>query len=67
MLTISDPPAPLFWIAINAGSIAGDYDLALTFRVLPAWHEAMTGKAHALRKLDAAGREIKDASSKSKQ
>ena len=45
---------------MDAGSIAGDYDLALTFRVLPAWHEAMTGKAHALRKLDAAGRETKE-------
>ncbi len=43
-------------VPMDAGSIAGDYDLALTFRVLPAWHEAMTGKAHALRKLDAAGR-----------
>jgi hypothetical protein len=23
MLTISDPPAPLYWIALNAGVIAG--------------------------------------------
>jgi len=43
-------------VPMDGGSIAGDYDLALTFRVMPAWHEAMTGKAHALRKLDAAGR-----------
>ncbi|WP_312549088.1 hypothetical protein [Massilia sp.] len=46
-------------VPMDAGSIAGDYDLALTFRVLPAWHEAMTGKAHALRKLDAAGNAAK--------
>ncbi len=47
-------------LPMDAGSIAGDYDLALTFRVLPAWHEAMTGKAHALRKLDAAGKDVKE-------
>lgn len=46
-------------VPMDAGSIAGDYDLALTFGVLPAWHEAMTGKAHALRKLDAAGNAAK--------
>ncbi len=43
-------------VPMDSGSIPGDYDLALTFRVLPAWHEAMTGKAHALRKRDAAGK-----------
>lgn len=43
-------------VPMDVGSIPGDYDLALTFRVLPAWHEAMTGKAHALRKLDASGK-----------
>ena len=40
---------------MDTGSIAGDYDLALTFRVLPAWHAAMTGKEHTLQKLDAGG------------
>ena len=48
-------------VPMDSGSIPGDYDLALTFRVLPAWHEAMTGKEHGLRKLDAAGRERKQA------
>jgi hypothetical protein len=33
---------------MDSGSIAGDYDLALTFRVLPAWHEAKSGSKHAL-------------------
>lgn len=47
-------------VPMDAGSIAGDYDLALTFRVLPAWHEAMTGKAHVLRTLDAAGKDVKE-------
>ncbi|MFC4931690.1 hypothetical protein [Massilia sp. GCM10023247] len=42
-------------VPMDAGSIAGDYDLALTFRVLPAWHAATTGQAHTLQKLDAGG------------
>lgn len=62
-----DSPAPgsaawLRWfqnragdVPMDVGSVAGDYDLALTFRVLPAWHEAKSGKKHALRKLDAGG------------
>jgi len=40
-------------LPMDTGSVAGDYDLALTFRVLPAWHEAKSGKKHALQKLDA--------------
>ncbi|MEN3277041.1 MAG: hypothetical protein V7631_2831 [Massilia sp.] len=42
-------------VPMDAGSIAGDYDLALVFRVLPAWHAATTGKAHALQKMDVGG------------
>jgi len=42
-------------VPMDTGSVAGDYDLALTFRVLPAWHEAKSGKKHALQKLDAGG------------
>jgi hypothetical protein len=42
-------------VPMDAGSVAGDYDLALTFRVLPAWQEARSGKKHALQKLDAGG------------
>ncbi|MFC5458417.1 hypothetical protein [Massilia niabensis] len=45
-------------VPMDAGSIAGDYDLALTFRVLPAWHAATTGKVHTLQKLDAGGATI---------
>ncbi|KQQ91727.1 hypothetical protein [Massilia sp. Leaf139] len=44
---------------MDAGSIPGDYDLALTFRVLPAWFEAMSGKKHALQKMDAGGQMLK--------
>ncbi|QNA99000.1 hypothetical protein [Massilia sp. Se16.2.3] len=44
---------------MDPGSIPGDYDLALTFRVLPAWHAARSGKAHALQKLDAGGTAVR--------
>jgi hypothetical protein len=43
-------------VPMDAGSVAGDFDLALTFRVLPAWYQAMTGKAHALTAMDAGGK-----------
>jgi hypothetical protein len=43
---------------MDTGSVAGDYDLALTFRVLPAWQEARSGKKHALQKLDAGGQAL---------
>ena len=46
-------------VPMDTGSVAGDYDLALTFRVLPAWHEAKSGKKHALQKLDAGGVPLK--------
>jgi hypothetical protein len=46
-------------VAMDAGSVAGDYDLALTFRVLPAWYKATTGKAHALAPMDASGKAVK--------
>jgi hypothetical protein len=42
-------------VPMDVGSVAGDYDLALTFRVLPAWYAATTGKTHALQKVDAGG------------
>ena len=45
-------------VPMDAGSIPGDYDLALTFRVLPAWHEARSGRKHALQKLDAGGQAL---------
>jgi hypothetical protein len=46
-------------VAMDAGSVAGDFDLALTFRVLPAWLEATTGQEHALRALDASGKKVR--------
>jgi hypothetical protein len=45
-------------VPMDAGSVAGDYDLALVFRVLPAWLEATTGKEHALRAMDASGKKV---------
>jgi hypothetical protein len=45
-------------VPMDAGSVAGDFDLALTFRVLPAWLEATSGKEHALRALDASGKKL---------
>lgn len=65
----SPPPASGEWmrwfqnragdVPMDAGSVAGDYDLALTFRALPAWLEATTGKRHVLRALDASGAQVK--------
>jgi hypothetical protein len=46
-------------VPMDAGSVAGDFDLALVFRVLPAWFEATSGKEHALRALDAGGRKVR--------
>jgi hypothetical protein len=45
-------------VPMDAGSVAGDYDLGLVFRVLPAWYEATSGREHALRSIDAAGRKL---------
>jgi hypothetical protein len=45
-------------VPMDAGSVAGDYDLGLVFRVLPAWYEATTGKEHALRARDASGKKV---------
>jgi hypothetical protein len=64
----SPPPGSADWmrwfqnragnVPMDAGSVAGDFDLALTFRVLPAWLEATTGKVHTLRALDASGKKV---------
>jgi hypothetical protein len=55
-------------VPMDAGSVAGDYDLGLVFRVLPAWHEATSGREHALRAVDAAGRKInRDYNGKSRE
>jgi hypothetical protein len=46
-------------VPMDAGSVAGDYDLGLVFRVLPAWFEATSGKEHALRAIDASGKKVR--------
>ena len=43
---------------MDVGSVAGDYDLALTFRVLPAWRKAKSGTTHALQKFGAGGQAL---------
>jgi hypothetical protein len=45
-------------VPMDEGSVAGDFDLALTFRVLPAWFEATNGLVHPLRTLDASGKKV---------
>jgi hypothetical protein len=45
-------------VPMDAGSVAGDYDLGLVFRVLPAWYEATSGREHALRSIDASGKKV---------
>jgi hypothetical protein len=46
------------YVPMDQGSVGGDFDLALSFRVLPAWYAATTGQAHALQALDKSGRKI---------
>jgi hypothetical protein len=46
------------YVPMDAGSVGGDFDLALTFRVLPAWYAATTGQPHALQALDKSGKKI---------
>lgn len=40
---------------MDAGSVAGDFDMVLTFKSLPAWYKAQTGKQHNLQKYDYMG------------
>jgi hypothetical protein len=49
-------------VPMDEGSVAGDFDLALTFRVLPAWFEATNGVRHALQFLDTSGKKVEKAS-----
>jgi hypothetical protein len=46
------------YVPMDQGSVGGDFDLALTFRVLPAWYAATSGQAHALQSLDTSGKKI---------
>jgi hypothetical protein len=46
------------YVPMDQGSVGGDFDLALTFRVLPAWYAATSGQAHVLQSLDKSGKKI---------
>ncbi|GAB3455967.1 hypothetical protein GCM10027321_09260 [Massilia terrae] len=46
------------FVPMDQGSVGGDFDLALTFRVLPAWFAATSGQRHALQGLDKSGKKI---------
>lgn len=62
----SPPPGSPLWLKwfknrlgtqpMDAGSIAGDFDLVLTFKSLPVWYATTTGKPHMLLNLDRNGR-----------
>ena len=41
---------------MNAGSVAADFDMVLTFKSLPAWYSATTGKQHQLSTMDRTGK-----------
>lgn len=46
------------YVPMDAGSVGGDFDLALSFRVLPAWFAATSGQPHALQALDKSGKKM---------
>ncbi len=43
-------------VPMNAGSVAADFDMVLTFKSLPAWYSATTGKQHQLSTMDRTGK-----------
>ena len=43
-------------VPMNAGSVAADFDMVLTFKSLPAWYSAMTGTQHRLTAIDRSGK-----------
>jgi hypothetical protein len=44
-------------VPMDAGSIAGDFDMVLTFKSLPAWFSATQGAGeHSLHKFDLRGK-----------
>ena len=43
-------------VPMDAGSVAADFDMVLTFKSLPAWYSATTGKRHALSATDRSGK-----------
>lgn len=64
----SPPPGSPLWLKwfknrlgtqpMDAGSVAADFDMVLTFKSLPAWYNATTGKPHTLLKLDLRGKKF---------
>lgn len=42
-------------VPMDRGSVAGDFDMVLTFKSLPAWYKATTGQQHQLQNLDYMG------------
>lgn len=62
----SPPPGSPLWLKwfknrlgtepMDAGSVAADFDMVLTFKSLPAWYAATTGKPHNLLELDLNGK-----------
>ncbi len=43
-------------VPMNPGSIAGDFDMVLTFKTLPAWYTATTKNRHLLGSFDRRGK-----------
>jgi hypothetical protein len=62
----SPPPGSPLWLKwfknrlgtepMDAGSVAADFDMVLTFKSLPAWYAATTNRPHQLLNLDRNGR-----------
>lgn len=63
---VSPPPGSPDWlrwfqnrkgsVPMDAGSIAADFDMVLTFKSLPLWYSATTHKPHLLNSLDLRGK-----------
>jgi hypothetical protein len=45
-------------VPMDPGSVAADFDMVLTFKTLPAWFKATTGKTHALSATDRTGKHV---------
>jgi hypothetical protein len=63
---VSPPPGSPQWLRwfqdrrgnqpMDKGSVAADFDMVLTFKSLPAWYSATTGKQQTLRGIDRSGK-----------
>jgi hypothetical protein len=66
---VSPPPGSADWlrwfqnrkgnVPMDAGSIAGDFDMVLTFKSLPLWFSATTHRPNVLNGLDLRGKPVK--------